>query len=167
MSSRAQDPLDVALFLELGAELDQGRPAHSKAEVAGNDWGARPRVLLIVDNLLDKSGAASAEFLRPGDSGPSRRVELGLPHPPLLEYVARGGDALVHRVVNAQLRIEIVREPLPQLHAKRFLFRRKRKIHCYPALQYVLCGGKNAGSFSPRANYPLGSFSVRSPIMLR
>jgi hypothetical protein len=103
-------------------------PSRFSAVAPGNA-GAWARVLLVEDDLLHKARAAAAEFLGPGDPDPTRRMHRPLPGDAFFECLAVGGDALVGRVIDANLRRKIGGEPLSEFGAKLGMLRTVGKIH--------------------------------------
>src|SRR5207245_2500692 len=83
----AEHPGDEALFLGVGAPVEDGR-ADVGDRRAVEDLGRAAAVhLAVVDELLDEPGATTAPLLRPGDRDQPRLVEAELP-------VAQEGDPL-------------------------------------------------------------------------
>src|SRR3954466_3324842 len=116
----AEDGLEVALLLLLGAVRDDCRPAHRQAQHVRRARRLRAGELLVVDRLLDERRAAPAVLLRPGHAGPVVLVQAPLPRAAELESrdVAFGLGSGVVRL-----------DPGPQLVAERLLLRCRGQVH--------------------------------------
>src|SRR5579875_2651474 len=72
--------VQVALALLLGAQKDQRRPdAVDRQRVGAVNWKSQPQRLVLVDRLLDDSGAAAAPFF-----GPMQRDVTGVVEPAMV-----------------------------------------------------------------------------------
>ncbi len=119
----------MALFLRLGAALDQGRAEQVDRTRPRQDRRAGAEILLVENNLLHEIGAAPAVFLGPGNPDPAGGVHLFLPGDALFQGLAVGGDALVGGVVDADLGRQVRFEPPAELGAKGGMLRAVGKIH--------------------------------------
>ena len=119
----------MALFLRLGAALDQRRTQEVDRAGSRQDRGAGAEILLVENHLLHKAGAAPAIFLGPGNPDPAGGVHLFLPGDALFQSLAVGGDALVGGIVDFDFLGEIVVKPLPELGAESGMLRAVGEIH--------------------------------------
>ena len=128
-----EDARQMALFLRLGAALDQRRTQEVDGASPRQDRGAGAEILLVENHLLHKAGAAPAIFFRPGNPDPAGGVHLFLPGDALFQGIAVGGDALVGGVIDLDFLGEIVVKPLPELGAESGMLRAVGEIHrCLP-----------------------------------
>ncbi len=98
-----KDARQMALFLRLGAALDQGRTEQVDRTGARQDRGAGAEILLVENDLLHKTGTAAAVLLGPGDADPAGRMHLLLPGDAFFENIAIGRHPLVGSVVDLDL----------------------------------------------------------------
>ena len=125
----AEDRGQVPSLLLVGAPVDDGRPHEAQAHVARQHRGACRGVFLVPDHALDQRRAATTVFRRPRDPDPARLVHRPLPAAPTLERFAIGGDAIVGRIVEAQLGRQVGVEPRTKLPAERVLRGRVLEVH--------------------------------------
>src|ERR1700730_5094584 len=124
-----KDARQVAPLLLVAAPVNEARTQQVKGARGGQYRGAGADILLVEDDLLHEARTAAAIFLGPRDPDPARGVHRLLPLDPLFQCLAVGCDALVGRVVDADLRRQIGLEPAADLAAECRMFRAVGKIH--------------------------------------
>src|SRR5206468_7082176 len=123
-----EDTRQVALLL-LAAPMDQGRAEQIEGTRSRQYRRADAGVLFVKYDLLRETRTAAAIFLRPGDPDPAGGVHRLLPTDALFQGLEIGGDALVGRVVDANLRRQIGVEPAAELATECRMLRAVGKIH--------------------------------------
>src|SRR5579875_598396 len=118
---------EQALFLRFGAPLDHGRTPLIDGRMVGHARRMGAFVLLVVDGLLDYSGAAATVLARPPDSNPSRRRQFFLKSPSFLEFLACCRNHI--RGIGLEVFGQIGLQPRAQLHPESLLLRGVIKVH--------------------------------------
>jgi len=103
-----EDARQVALLLLLGPPMNEARAEQVEPAGPRQDRSAGAREFLVEDDLLHKVGAAAAILLGPGEPDPARCVHRLLPLDALFQGLAVWGDALVGRVVDADVGCRLV-----------------------------------------------------------
>ena len=125
----AKDARQVTALLLVAAPVDEARTEQVEAARPWQNRGAGADILLVEDDLLHEARTTAAIFLGPRDPDPARGVHRLLPLDALFQYRAVGGDALVGRVVDANLGRQVGLEPAAELAAECRMLRAVGKIH--------------------------------------
>src|SRR6266436_8632719 len=125
----AKDARQVAPLLLVAAPVNEARTQQVEGARRWQNRGAGTDILLVEDDLLHEIGAAPAIFLGPRDPDPARGVHRLLPLDALFQCRKVGSDALVGRVVDANLGRQVGLEPAAELAAECRMLRAVGKIH--------------------------------------
>src|SRR5580658_1820910 len=121
-----EDFRQMALFLFLGAPVNQRRA--EQADAHAGEWNAGPGAFefLMIDDVLQHSGAAAAVFFRPADADPLALVELLMPADRFAPAIAFLGKELARGRDTFQIGLK----PSAELVAKRLVLGTVVEIHC-------------------------------------
>ena len=119
----------MAPLLHVAAPVNEARTQQVEAARSWQNRSAGADILLVEDDLLHEIGTAAAILLGPRDPDPARGMHRLLPLDALFQCRAVGCDALVGRVVNADIGGQIGLEPAAELAAERRMLRAVGKIH--------------------------------------
>src|SRR5580658_8527711 len=119
----------VALFLLLGAPLDERWPDQHRAELVDQRGRVCAAHLLAIDELLGERGAAAAVLFGPADADPSAAVHLFVPRdaalPVARALVGKGPLGVFPTFAAGQIGVE----PAPQLRTKSLVLCAELEIH--------------------------------------
>src|SRR5579872_1281508 len=118
-------------LLFVGAPMNQGRAEQTDAHTGERHSGARARQLLLIDDVLQNAGAATAILLGPANSDPLSFVEFLMP----LDAGFPCAVAFLRENITRWWRVlDILLEPAAQFFAEAFVLGAIVEIHlrCLP-----------------------------------
>ena len=122
-----QDPREEPALLGRRAVLHEGGPQHREPAAVDELGRARPRHLLVEDDLLDDRRAPAPELRRPVQPDVAGLAHPLLPRAKLLDLVR--GAARRREGAPAEVTGQIGLEPLPELGPEGLLGRGEPEIH--------------------------------------